>query len=146
MDEIIIKRPMSDEDFERYFQLRWEILRKPWNEPQGSEQDDIENSCCHRMAVLGGQVVGVARLQLNSAEQAQIRYMGVDAEVRGRGIGRKLVEALEFEAREKGVNCIRLHARENAMAFYVILGYRVIEESYLLFDEIQHFLMHKDLF
>ena len=145
MNEIIIKRPISDEDFEHYFLLRWETLRKPWNEPEGSEQDDMENNCCHRMAVINNRIVGVARLQLNSEQEGQIRYMGVDAQSRGRGIGRKLVETLEHEARAKGVNHIILHARENAVAFYIILGYSVIEESYVLFNEIQHYLMRKDL-
>ena len=38
-----------------------------------------------------------------------------------------------------------LEARENAVPFYESLGYSMIEKSYLLFGEIQHFRMKKAL-
>lgn len=142
---IIIKQPESDVDFKQYFELRWRILRAPWGEPEGSEVDAIEDRCFHIMAVAGNRVVGVGRLQYNSAEEAQIRYMAVSEEYKGNGIGRQIVNALEQEALDQNINTIVLDAREPAVGFYQKLDYRVEQRSYLLFDEIQHYRMIKQL-
>jgi len=40
-EPLIILRPLSKEDFELMYNLRWKILRKPWHQPKGSEKDDI---------------------------------------------------------------------------------------------------------
>jgi len=140
-----IEQVETEADFKRYYQLRWQLLRAPWGEPEGSETDDIENSCFHVMAVDGDQVIGVARLQFNSDDEAQLRYMAVSPSHEKQGIGRALVAAVEQRARESGHSRIVLHARENAVGFYEDLGYRLIEKSHLLFDEIQHFYMTKSL-
>jgi GNAT superfamily N-acetyltransferase len=134
---------MGEDEFSQYFRVRWQTLRAPWGEPEGSEKDERENETYHLAAFINNQVVGVARIQKNSPTEAQIRYMGVLEEYQGHGIGRLLVERLEEEARRKGFSRIILNARENAVAFYIVLGYEVVEESYLLFDSIQHYQMRK---
>ena len=40
--DIIVKHPKSNNDFEKYYYFRWEILRKPHNKPKGTEKDDFE--------------------------------------------------------------------------------------------------------
>lgn len=37
-----VSTPQSSEDWQAYYQLRWQVLRAPWGEPRGSEQDDLE--------------------------------------------------------------------------------------------------------
>jgi len=141
-----IRQPKTEDEFRRYYQLRWQLLRAPWNQPKGSEADEIEDQCHHLMAVdAADEIIAVARLQYNSDSEAQLRYMAVGNAYRGRGIGRELISAMESHARIKGVNIIVLDAREPAVGFYRKLGYNVVEKSYLLFDEIQHFRMSKEL-
>ena len=91
------------------------------------------------------QVIGVARLQFNSDDEAQIRYMAVAGAYQRQGIGRDLINAMEIYAEESGRRNIVLNAREPAVGFYQKLGYSVEEKSYLLFDEIQHYRMMKTL-
>ena len=140
-----IKQVETEAEFKLYYHLRWQLLRAPWGEAQGSETDDIESNCFHVMAVDDEQVVGVARLQFNSDDEAQLRYMAVSPSHEKQGIGRALVAAIEQQAQKSSHKIIMLHARENAVGFYKKLGYRLIEKSYLLFDEIQHFHMSKRL-
>ena len=135
----------TETDFKPYYHLRWQLLRAPWGEAEGSETDDIESVCFHVMAVDNEQVVGVARLQFNSDDEAQLRYMAVIPSHEKQGIGRALVATVEQQAQKSSHKIIMLHARENAVGFYKKLGYRLIEKSYLLFDEIQHFYMSKRL-
>jgi ribosomal protein S18 acetylase RimI-like enzyme len=145
-----IKQPETGEEFKRYYQLRWEILRAPWNQAKGSEVDDIEDQCVHVMAIETSSndkytVIGVARLQYNSDNEAQIRYMAVASEHQRKGIGRALVNTLEQFAQNSSCNKMILDAREPAIGFYYKLGYKIVEKSYLLFDEIQHYQMIKML-
>ena len=51
---------------------------------------------------------------------------------------------MEELAIRKGCTETVLHAREIALPFYQKLGYHVTEKSHLLFNEIQHYLMHKN--
>ena len=131
--------------FEKYYELRWEILRKPWNQPRGSERDDMEDKAIHIMACDGNKIVGVARLHFNSIKEAQIRYMAVEEGYRRRGIGSMMLRRLEEMAKEKGAEYIILNARENAVNFYKKNRYSIIEKSYVLFNEIQHYKMMKIL-
>lgn len=141
----VISQPDTENEYKQYYHLRWKILRAPWHQPEGSEIDDIEEICLHLMAVNDNKkVIAVARLQFNSDSEAQIRYMAVAGEYERKGIGRELVNTLEQHAQDSSSKKIILHAREPAIGFYQKLGYRVIEKSYLLFDEIQHFQMIKE--
>ncbi|MGB5645213.1 MAG: GNAT family N-acetyltransferase [Gammaproteobacteria bacterium] len=142
---VTIKQPESTEEFKHYYALRYRILRAPWGEPQGSEIDDIEDRCFHIMAMDDQTIVGVGRLQFNSADEAQIRYMAVEKDYEGNGIGRIIVNALEQEAMDRNVNTVTLDAREPAVGFYQELGYSVKEKSYVLFDKIQHYRMTKQV-
>ena len=146
----VISQPETKIEYKQYYQLRWKTLRAPWNQPEGSEVDDIEDLCIHIMVidtnhVENNNVIGVARLQLNSSTEAQIRYMAVAGEYERQGVGRELVKALEQHAKKSSCKNIVLHAREPALGFYQKLGYKVIKKSYCLFDEIQHFQMIKEL-
>ena len=141
-----IKEPASKEEFKRYYHLRWKLLRAPWNQAEGSEVDDIEDQCFHIMAVDDkNEVIGIARLQFNSTTEVQIRYKAVTESYERQGIGRELIKAVERRAKESSHEYIVLDAREPAVGFYQKLGYAVIEKSYLLFDEIQHYRMTKNL-
>lgn len=143
---IKIIKPQTEEEFEAYYFVRFEILRKPWNHPIGSEKDEIENQCIHAMASLeNNSVIGVSRLQFNSDSEAQLCYMGVKEEFHGKGIGKMLIMYLEKEAKRNGAKKMILHSRENAVEFYRKCGYEIIEKSYLLWEEIQHFLMEKNI-
>jgi predicted GNAT family N-acyltransferase len=141
-----IIEPSTSEEFEKYYQLRWEVLRAPWGKPKGSEKDDMEAESIHGMAVdNNGDVLAVVRLNKSTEYVAQIRFMGVKTEQAGKGIGSILLNYMEKRAKEAGYNAIILHARENALEFYKRNNYLMVEKSYLMWDEIQHYLMKKEL-
>ena len=142
-----IIEPNTSDEFKIYYNLRYEVLRKPWFQPKGSERDEEEETSHHRMIIdlPNGKAVAVGRLQFNTIEEAQIRYMAVSDDYQGMGFGSKMLIVLDNIAREKGSRKIILQSRGNAVKFYEKNGYEIIEKSYLLFDEIQHWLMGKEL-
>ena len=141
-----VSRPHSDEEFERYYALRWEVLRAPWGEPRASERDELEASAEHALVQTDeGVAVAVGRLHFNSAEEAQIRYMAVSEAARGQGLGRKIVEYLEGIARTRGARSVVLNARDTAAGFYQAMGYEVIGEGPTMFGSVAHVRMRKRL-
>ena len=141
-----VRGPVSAGEWDRLWDLRWRVLRAPWGQPRGSERDALDDVAVQRIAVAaGGRVVGVGRLQLNSAEEGQVRYMAVEESMRSRGIGGALLEALEAEARRLGVRRIVLEARQEAVPFYLRHGYRVVAAGKTLFGSVAHAAMAKDL-
>lgn len=140
-----LSQPETAEEFAQYYELRWRILRKPWGQARGSEQDMQEAGSYHLMARDEQQVIGVARLQFPTDETAQLRYMAVADAWQGKGVGREIVNHMERIARQQGAHHLFLHARDNALGFYQKLGYEIVEPSYLLFASIQHYKMQKNL-
>ena len=143
---MIITQPKSPEEFEKYYDLRWRILRAPWDQPRGSEKDDKEDEAIHVMVCEKDSVpVGVGRAHFNSPDEAQVRYMAVDADQRGKGVGAIILKELEKRAALKGAGYIILNARDNAVPFYEKHGYKIVKQSHTLFNSIPHFEMRKDL-
>ena len=140
-----IIEPATPDELQRYYDLRWKILRAPWKQPRGSEQDELEQSSHHLMAVDSRRVViGVGRLHFNNIREAQIRYMAVAITQQRKGIGTLLLNTLEQRAIELGAARIVLDARENALRFYRKQGYEVQGPAHTLFNSIAHVKMIKD--
>jgi N-acetylglutamate synthase-like GNAT family acetyltransferase len=144
-EPLIILRPLSKEHFDLMYNLRWNVLRKPWNQPKGSEKDDIENESYPFIVVYDEKVVATSRLHKNSENEGQIRYLAVKEEYRNQRIGNKLVRYIEGFAICLCLKIIILNARKTAKEFFEKLGYNIIGEGPLLFDEIEHFIMRKEL-
>lgn len=53
-----------------------------------------------------------------------VRALGIDAELRGHGYGRRLLELVEARALVRGARAIILGAAEDAGGFYERMGYR----------------------
>ena len=124
IDNFEIRSPISEEEWEKYDNFRWEVLRKPLKMSHIPLKDNLEEASIHLMGVTSeGKILACGRLHLNTSEEAQIRYMGVSEDLRRSGIGSKMIEKLEEEAINQGANQVMLNARENAVAFYKSLGY-----------------------
>ena len=141
-----IIEPSTTKEYQRYYELRWKILRAPWNQPRGSEQDDLEQSSHHLMVIDSHPaVIGVGRLQFNTIQEAQIRYMAIDIEQQHKGTGTLLLHALEDRAIEPGATRMVLAAREHALGFYQKQGYELEGPGHVLFNTIPHVKMSKRL-
>jgi predicted GNAT family N-acyltransferase len=139
-------QPASAAEFKHYYELRWKILRAPWNQPRGSEQDALDATSIHVMLVDDNQAaLGVGRLHFNSISEAQIRFMAVGTGHQRRGIGTLIMKALETRSAELGATRIVLDARETALGFYCKQGYKTVGPGHTLFDSIAHVKMCKSL-
>lgn len=143
-DDFRLGEPASDADWAGYFDLRWRVLREPWDQPRGSERDLDDSSAYHLMVRSAvGAVVAVGRLHFNSKDQAQVRFMAVDDRWRGNGFGGRILFGLEAYAAAQGASEIVLNAREEAIPFYIRYGYDVTGPSSTLFGRVKHVHMRK---
>jgi GNAT superfamily N-acetyltransferase len=143
---LIFKSPETEDDWQRYYQLRWQVLREPWHQPLGSERDELENQAFHLMAVDNHHhIVGTGRLHRHSSTEAQIRYMAIQQQHQGQGIGRQLLQRLEQEAVRWGCREVLLNARVSSLEFYLHQSYQIVGEAPMLFGCIAHKRMHKSL-
>ena len=144
---LTVKIPVTQSEWEQYYDLRFKVLREPWGQLKGSEVLTDEDQSDHAMVVDGetNVIIGVARMQINTPLQGQVRCVAVSPEVQGRGVGKLLMGYLENVAQQKGIKEIILDARENAVKFYLSIGYEIIGDSYLLFGVIPHFKMRKEI-
>ena len=92
-----------------------------------------------------GEVFAVGRIHKIDEHTGQVRFMAVESGHERKGYGSRLLKALEQAAREMQLPTLILQARENAIPFYEHHGDRIIDKTFLLFDEIQHFRMRKRL-
>ncbi len=139
-----VTTPSSSQDWQEYYHLRWQVLREPWHQPRGSEQDNLEQESEHRFIKnKSGEVLGVARLHFNTQQQAQVRYMAVAETQRNKHLGSRLLNELELLAWEQEADELVLFARERAVNFYQQHGYELKEKAHLAYGDIQHFRMVK---
>jgi predicted GNAT family N-acyltransferase len=141
-----IGKPETPEQFKEYFDLRWRILRAPWDRLRGSEKDEFDETADHvTVRDEDGRLLAVGRLHMNNAREAQIRYMATEEFCRGFGIGRALIGRLEEIARDRGAERIVLNARAHVVGFYQRFGFTVTGPGPTLFDKLKHSRMEKSL-
>jgi ribosomal protein S18 acetylase RimI-like enzyme len=93
------------------------------------------------VAELDGQLAGLAIM----TNEGEITSCYVAPEAVRHGVGRRLMEHLEAEARDCGHDSVRLNSSLNAIGFYERLGYRPVGGQRLFLDKIPCVPMEKTL-
>ena len=135
----------SSEETNKIIELRYEVLRKPWDKAKETATDDLETESINAFIEHEGVVIACGRLQNNGNNIAQIRYMAVNNTFQGKGLGKLILKKLEEEAGFMNIATIELQARENALEFYKANNYTIKATSFKLWDIIQHYLMTKSI-
>jgi len=143
MIEIKIIEHNSD-DYNQMVNLRNEVLRKPLG--LHFTEEYLENEKGTKLIGLfkNQLLIGCCLLRSISTDVIQLQQMAVDPDLQKHGIGTKLIEFAENEARKAGFSRVFLHARKTAIGFYERLGFSVMGEE---FEEVSipHFMMKKEL-
>ena len=142
---IEIRSPKTASEWQDYYDLRYRVLRKPLNQPLGSEKNEGDITGEHFALYENGHLKAIARLDISEPKIAQVRFVAVESDTQGKGYGKLIMTATEEKAKKDGNEKMILHARDYAVKFYEKLNYQLIEKSYKLFDVLQHYLMEKKL-
>jgi predicted GNAT family N-acyltransferase len=115
-------------------------------EPE-AEIDGRDREAIHLVAVDDGRVVATCRLRAAGTDAGvyKLERMAVDRGFRGIGLGRRLVEAGEAEAKDEGATEMLVHSQLQARGFYERNGYAATSEDTFLEDGIEHVRMGRAL-
>ncbi|TYL40028.1 GNAT family N-acetyltransferase [Natronococcus pandeyae] len=136
----------GDAEREDAFAVRHEVFVEEQGVDEELEYDEHDSDAVHFVAYDGDEAVGAARLRELEDEDgvAKVERVAVLEPRREKGIGRELMAVLEAEAREQGLEELKLHSQTHAAGFYRDLDYEQRGEE---FEEagIPHVEMRKGL-
>lgn len=151
--EIELVTPQTDEEFEQYYRLRYERLRKVHGLPEGSERDHpAEPSSEHLIAKVDSRIVAAACWAVGMTERdgerliyVRFRHLAVDPEFEGRGIGDAMTRHVEEYGREIGAGEIVGNVRVDRVSYFERHGWVVLGKGETLYGELEHISMAKPL-
>lgn len=134
----------TDADREAALAVRRRVFVEEQDVPEDLELDEHDATATHFVARRDGAPVGAARLRAVADGVGKVERVAVRTERRGEGWGRRLMDAVEAAAAERGLSTLVLHAQTPVEAFYHRLGYRTTSGE---FEEagIPHVEMEKTL-
>ena len=102
-------------------------LTRPWNDPAADLRRAASGSTSAVLAAVGDDGCLLATAMVgHDGHRGWVYYLAVDAEARGRGLGRQMMEACELWVQSRGIPKIQLMVRATNKAvvgFYERLGY-----------------------
>lgn len=111
-------------------ELRFRVLREPLGFPRSAVTFPFEAESLHLVAHQGGSVTGCVLFHPEDTHGGRLFQMAVTPSLQGRGLGARLVVALESELQRRGFTDVHLHARAAVVPFYERLGYAVYGEPF----------------
>jgi N-acetylglutamate synthase-like GNAT family acetyltransferase len=144
---IIIRQPVTNQDFKAYYRLRYNLLREPLGLPRGTEKDDYEAISLHFMAVddQTGEVVGVVKLFESNPGVGRFSFLAVDNRYQRQGVGQKLLNTVEEKAREMKMEKLGTLARPAVVEYYGRYGYKPKGKMEVKYGKLQLIYLEKDL-
>ncbi|QXX82263.1 MULTISPECIES: fatty acid biosynthesis protein FabY [Providencia] len=142
-----LRTPKDEIEFATYYHFRWEMLRKPFNQPLGSEKDGYDLTAHHQMVVDDkNRILAIGRLYINADNEGAIRFLAVNPVMQGKGLGKLIIMALESVARQEGVKRIVSSVREEAVPFFNKMGFENRGQvAGQLKTPVRHYLMIKPI-
>ena len=110
--------------------LRDRVLRQPLGLAFTEMELAAEADQLHFVGYQNGEPVACAVLQWVAPGIAKMRQVAARPDLQGQGLGCRLVQAFEDEAKKRGASEIVLHARGTAVPFYLRMGYEVVGDPF----------------
>ena len=111
--------------------IRREVFVEGQNVPEDLEFDGLDGEAVHIIALYGAEPAATARLRSIPEGVAKAERVAVRAPFRGRGVGAQVMDALEAEARQRGLSTVVLSAQVPAIGFYEARGYEAYGSEFM---------------
>ncbi|WP_308639367.1 GNAT family N-acetyltransferase [Paenibacillus silvisoli] len=141
-------RAVTNDLLEEAIAVRFEVFVDEQKVPADLERDEYDDSpeaCRHFVVKDNGKAVAAGRWKEYEPGVAKLQRIAVLQPYRGQGVGKKLIEVMEQDARERGYKASILGAQCTAEGFYKKLGYETISTEPFLDANIPHVDMKKAL-
>ncbi|KAJ2964118.1 hypothetical protein NQZ79_g1044 [Umbelopsis isabellina] len=146
----LVTQAINPQDIQSCYDVRIRVFVHEQQIPLELEIDEYDPVCLHWLATAledsqqSRQALGTVRLYpVPNSSIGKLGRLAVDLSARGLGLGRRLVEALEQDAKAKDMTSIECHAQVAKRSFYEKLGYHVMDETVFIEDGVEHVKMGK---
>ncbi|QOY34222.1 GNAT family N-acetyltransferase [Anaerobacillus isosaccharinicus] len=112
------------------YSVRMRVFVEEQQVPPEEEIDQYENDATHFVVYDGSKPIGAGRLR-ELDNFGKVERICIDKDYRTKGIGKLLMDAIEKEAKERGLTAFKLNAQIQATEFYSKLGYEVCSDVFL---------------
>ncbi|MEY3965784.1 MAG: hypothetical protein RL263_953 [Bacteroidota bacterium] len=117
----------GSKEYYQTLSLRNQVLRKPIHLQFSKDQLSPDKDDWHLGVFFQSECVACLVITLNrDSNMAKMRQVAVNEINQGQGIGKLMVIEAERRLRAQNFIEIHLHARENAIPFYLTLGYTLV--------------------
>ena len=128
---LIVRPAHWSADTESLMAIRNAVFVEEQGVPVELEQDGLDSSCSHAIAILGGTPIGAGRV----TKAGHIGRVAVLAAQRGQGIGTELIRCLigiaSSASTTSTATLIDLNAQLQAVGFYENLGFESVGPVFL---------------
>jgi GNAT superfamily N-acetyltransferase len=127
---------VRDIDLAATMDLRKRVLRSHLPDAPASSPHDALPGTWHLGAFRDGRLVGVVTGFVEDAPghpgvaAQQFRFMAVDPDEQGTGVGAALLREVIARARERGDALLWANGRDTALPFYARLGFEVVGDGF----------------
>jgi len=144
MGKFSYKLVTSDVELQEAFEVRRQVFVREQGISEGLVFDEHDKEALHMMVKDGDRVIGTARVQFLTNNQAKLERMAILKRYRSKGIGREMLLFLDAVWKDKQVQQVIIHAQFEVIPFYKLCGF---DELGLPFREagIKHIKMCKQL-
>jgi predicted GNAT family N-acyltransferase len=118
-------------DREDAYEVRFAVFVEEQGVDPDIEIDEHEDDAVHFVAYTDDDPVGAARLREPEAGVGKVERLAVLKSHRGNGLGEALMDAVEREARDRGLTTLTLHGQLRVAEFYEYLGYERVSEEFM---------------
>ncbi|MFZ9755342.1 MAG: GNAT family N-acetyltransferase [Bacteroidia bacterium] len=138
---IEVQEIKTESQLQDAFDIRRQVFVVEQAVDPAEEYDEFEGSCLHFIASFKGIASGTCRIR-KTENGTKLERFAVLEKMRGKGIGKALVEACLNQLRQQThTGKIYLHAQEHALGFYAQMGFQAEGERFWEAG-IPHFNMH----
>jgi len=133
MNQIEVRLARMPEELTLVHRIRYLVFQLEQGVDPTTEFDGKDANAEHLLASISGKPVGTARIRFLTPQTAKLERLAVLSEVRGLGIGRKIVENIVDFLSEKNVQVLLVHAQQQVQDYYLRFGFepegQVFEEA-----------------
>ncbi|HIV75814.1 MAG TPA: GNAT family N-acetyltransferase [Candidatus Pseudogracilibacillus intestinigallinarum] len=121
----------NEQQLQDAYTIRKKVFVEEQNVPLSIELDEHDEHATHFICYdSSNKPVGASRLRFID-NYGKLERICVDKGLRGKSIGKKIIEIMEVEIIHQGYHEAVLNAQTHATTFYEKLGYEVISDEFI---------------
>ena len=140
---IVVHEVETTSDMEIVFQIRDEVFVDEQALTPNARNDPDDERSIHYLATYERYPAGTGRLTMLAGE-AQIAWVAVREQYRGRGVGWMIMEKMIVRSEHEGGEYVILNAQTHALEFYERLGFRAVGRVFSMAN-IEHQVMIRQI-